>query len=166
MAIPTTTTVPIATSIPTATTIPTAMTIPALMTIDNSDRHSNRNEVDNTNIDSNSNGVETTSSDKKSNGDGNFSSGGNSNSNGNFPNDCNNNDNNLTNHTIMFMYRNQFTSNYKQDEKLLRHPIDMHISPTTPSAQIKLCIYYRNNKLGQFIMNNKSSNTKGVDSRV
>ena len=64
------------------------------------------------------------------------------------------------------MYRNQFTSNYKQEKKLLRQIIDRHISPTTPLAQIKLCIYYRNNKLRQFIINNKCSNTKGVDSRV
>ena len=64
------------------------------------------------------------------------------------------------------MYRNQFTSQYKQEEKLIRQIINRHVKATNSSSTVKLCIYYRNNKLRKYLISNKSSNNKGVDSRV
>ena len=63
------------------------------------------------------------------------------------------------------MYRNQFTSNYKQEEKVLRQIINKHVTATTPSSKVKLCIYYKN-KLQRSLISNKTNHNREVDSRV
>ena len=46
--------------------------------------------------------------------------------------------------SLSLYYRNQMSSNYKQEEKNLRKIIEDHTSPTAENTEIKLQIYYKN----------------------
>ena len=57
--------------------------------------------------------------------------------------------------TIKLYYRNQMTSQYKQEEQNLRKIVQRHINPTA-NAKIELSIYYKNRKLSNLLIRNKS----------
>ena len=67
---------------------------------------------------------------------------------------------------ITIFYKNQFTSNYRQDERLIKQIVSKHVTPTGNDSTINTCIYYKSKKLRQFIISNKSSNVKTSKSRV
>jgi hypothetical protein len=57
--------------------------------------------------------------------------------------------------TVDLFYRNQFTREYKNDEKELKKVIERNIKTVNPRAVVKLCIYYRNRKLRNLLIHNK-----------
>lgn len=62
--------------------------------------------------------------------------------------------------TIKFYYKNQMTSQYKHEEKLLRKIVDDHVKSTDQSRSVKLNIYYRARRLSSlFIRNNLHRNS-------
>ena len=64
-------------------------------------------------------------------------------------------------HTIY--YRNQMTSAYKQDERVLKNIIHRNVSCTNGNDRIQLVCYYKNDKLNQLIMtNNLTNKRKGI----
>jgi hypothetical protein len=48
---------------------------------------------------------------------------------------------------IDIYFKNQMTSNYKQNEKQLRDAIEKTMSPSDPTEKVKLNIYYQNRKV-------------------
>lgn len=74
---------------------------------------------------------------------------------------------NDNNNVIPLFFRNQMSSQYKQEEKNIRKIIQDHISPTDNNTSVKLQIFYKNKKLRNlFIKNNPHRPTKGDTSHV
>ena len=79
----------------------------------------------------------------------------------------NENSTTITNNVIPLFFRNQMSSQYKQEEKSIRKIIQDHISPSENNSLIKLQIFYKNKKLRNlFIKNNPYQPTKGETSHV
>ena len=55
---------------------------------------------------------------------------------------------------IQIFYRNQMSSQYKQEENNLRKIVTDHLTPTNPDETTKLQIYYRNKKLKNLLIKN------------
>ena len=53
----------------------------------------------------------------------------------------------ITPPNITLFYRNQFNSNFKQEEIMLRQIVKKNIVPADKEKKISLCIFYRNKKL-------------------
>jgi hypothetical protein len=66
---------------------------------------------------------------------------------------------------ITLMYRNQFTSNFKQDEQNLRRAISKNVVTVDPTKEVQLLIYYQNRKLNSLLIRNKAHKSN-VDARV
>ena len=66
---------------------------------------------------------------------------------------------------ITLYYRNQFTSNYKAEERTLKQLVRRHVEPSDPNSRVTLSVFYRNRKLRHILMNNRPNNQR-VDSRV
>jgi hypothetical protein len=67
---------------------------------------------------------------------------------------------------IDIYFKNQMTSNYKQDEKQLRDVIEKTMAPSDPTEKVKLNIYYQNRKVRNlFIKNNVHNNSGDVAKR-
>ena len=61
-----------------------------------------------------------------------------------------------TSNEIVFFFKNQMTSQYKQDEATLKKIIDNNVLASDPEQKIKLLIYYKNKRLRNlFIKNNQ-----------
>lgn len=58
-----------------------------------------------------------------------------------------------SNNTKLF-YKNQMTSNYKQEEQRLRKIIKEHVKSANDTTNIQLFIYYTNKKLSQLFLKN------------
>ena len=56
------------------------------------------------------------------------------------------------NNEVFFYYRNQMSSQYKQEERNIRKIVNNHIS--SPSSNIRLHVYYKNKKLSQLMIRN------------
>ena len=69
--------------------------------------------------------------------------------------------------SLSLYYRNQMSSNYKQEEQNLRKIVKDHLSPIAENTEISLKIYYKNKKLRNlFIQNNLTKPKKGERSHV
>ena len=67
---------------------------------------------------------------------------------------------------INFYFKNQMSATYKQDEKQLMDIFHKHVSPSDPSNEVKLTIYYKSKKLSNlFIKNNVHSNPRETANR-
>ena len=64
------------------------------------------------------------------------------------------------NQTHDLFYRNQMTSSYKIDEKVLKNIIKQNIKCTNENESIKLNIYYKNRKVSNLVMKNSPNTTK------
>ena len=64
------------------------------------------------------------------------------------------------NQTHDLFYRNQMTSSYKIDEKVLKNIIKQNIKCTNENESIKLNIYYKNGKVSNLVMKNSPNTTK------
>ena len=64
------------------------------------------------------------------------------------------------NQTLDLFYRNQMTSSYKIDEKVLKNIIKQNIKCTNENESIKLNIYYKNRKVSNLVMKNSPNTTK------
>ena len=58
---------------------------------------------------------------------------------------------------INLYYRNQMSSQYKQEERNLRKIVDNHLTPK-PNSILKLSIYYKNKKLSNLLIKNNIHN--------
>ena len=56
---------------------------------------------------------------------------------------------------VKLYYRNQMTSQYKQDERNLRSVIDQYVTPEQDKT-LKLFIYYKNRKVSNMFVKNKT----------
>ena len=73
---------------------------------------------------------------------------------------------NTLNHkqSINLYYKNQFHSNYKIDEHILKNLIQKNVLPTDPTKKVTFIIYYNKFKTSNLIIsNNTSSSTKLLD---
>ena len=64
------------------------------------------------------------------------------------------------NQTHDLFYRNQMTSSYKIDEKVLKNITKQNIKCTNENESIKLNIYYKNRKVSNLVMKNSPNRTK------
>ena len=64
------------------------------------------------------------------------------------------------NQTHDLFYRNQITSSYKIDKKVLKIIIKQNIKCTNENESIKLNIYYKNRKVSNLVMKNSPNTTK------
>ena len=64
------------------------------------------------------------------------------------------------NQTLDLFYRNQMTSSYKIDEKVLKNIIKQNIKCTNENESIKLNIYYKNRKVSNLVMKNSPNTTE------
>ena len=73
---------------------------------------------------------------------------------------------NILNHkqSINLYHKNQFHSNYKIDEHILKNVIQKNVLPTDPTKKVRLIIYYNKLKTSnQIIFNNFSLSTDLID---
>ena len=67
---------------------------------------------------------------------------------------------------INIFFKNQMSTNYKQDEHQLRTIISRNVQTTEDSSKIKLIIFYMNNKVQNlFIKNNPHRNNNGIENK-
>ena len=65
--------------------------------------------------------------------------------------------------SIVFFYRNQFTSQHKQDERIITKTIKQHVTPANADKTINLQIYYKSKKLKSLFIHNKSFKSEADD---
>ena len=56
--------------------------------------------------------------------------------------------------SIVIYYKNQMTTAYKSDERVLKDIIERGTSPTSENTKINVRIYYKNRKTSNFVMKN------------
>ena len=66
---------------------------------------------------------------------------------------------------VTLYYRNQFSKNYKNEERTLRQLVGRHVQPSDNTKKLNLSIFYKNRKLRHILISNKP-NGQRVDSRI
>jgi hypothetical protein len=69
----------------------------------------------------------------------------------------------VNNDNITLFYRNQYTSNFKADERNLKRILLRNVQSQDPSKELKLLIYYRNRKVRSLFIKNKMYNSNAMD---
>ena len=66
----------------------------------------------------------------------------------------NNNSSQMQGTTLKLYYENQWHTNYKQDEKVLKNVFQQHVKCVNPNDRLSLNIFYKNRKISNLIMKN------------